>query len=1257
MAASDTITLGRLSFRVAAEQMAEFETAYRETAVPFLESEGLVESFQTGRPTPGFFSRLFQACAPAALADARDRLQKSPTWLVIFRDLGARFGTAASGDLIFCRFDPYVAPASGVSTPAGNGTGYWRTYDTTDGLRGNVVLATFRSQEGHLWFVTPTGIGQFDGKLFTSFTPPHGRLQSSTGNTFQDRNGHLWIGTYEGLVRFDGKAFSLFTSKDGLPHHCITAIAQDENGHLWIGTYEGLAHFDAEERSSGRASFVSYTTEDGLPHNEISTIFQDRNGHLWIGTQGGLARFNGEGRPPNRSSGRASFVSYTTEDGLPHNGISTIFQDRNGHLWIGTQGGLARFNGERRRAGQPSGKASFTSFTANAGLPHSSVSAIFQDENGHLWICFFSDSGLVRFDGESFTPFIIQNSLLDSLVRVRHLDRQGHLWIGTRGGLNRFDGKTLTEFTTQDGLPHNNVQSIHEDDEGHLWVGTYGGLCQYFGNTLTTFTTQNGLPNNDVWAILEDRDGSIWFGTNGGGVCRFDREERRHLNDSQDRSSSPSPGEPSGVGTFTTFTTRDGLPHNKVLSILQDRAGAIWLGTRGGVCRFDREERRHLNDSQDRSSSSSPGEPSRGGTFTTFTTEDGLPSNTVWKIAEDRQGDLWFGANAGGVSRYDGQVFTTFTTQNGLVDDAVWAMMEDRSGDLWPGTHYNGVSRFDGQTFQTFAPDTFSGKWVSAIAQDRDGHLWLGTQHNGVIRHDGRSLDVFTIEDWLADNWVSAIAQDRRGHLWFGTSGGGVSRYDGQVFQTLTHRDGLAGNVVYAIVEDRNGDIWFATNHGVTRYRPSAGQPPPVFIDAVVADRRYRGTADVEIPDSTHLVAVEFHAMSFRTLPGAMVYQYRLEGREVDWRTAKSRRVEYQDLPLGDYIFHVRAIDQDLTYSQPASVRLKVVTDPRVQALSEAMSVSGTSGEVVGTSLAIRRVQTQLSEVAHTDLTVLITGETGTGKGLAARALHAFSPRRSGPFVQVNCGAIPEGLVESELFGHERGAFTGAVSRKLGKIELAKGGALFLDEVGDLAPEAQAKLLHLLEERIFERVGGAETLKADVRVIAATNRNLMQMVAEGAFREDLYFRLYTFPVRMPPLRERREDIPLLAAYFMERMDERLHRTVTQLTPDALAALQAYDWPGNVRELEHAIQRAMIVCHGSVVHAEDISLGLGRTDEVQEDGIVPLETHLKAYEQRYLTAVLEKTGWVIRGRHGAAAMLGVPESTLRYRLKKLGIRKT
>jgi len=384
---------------------------------------------------------------------------------------------------------------------------------------------------------------------------------------------------------------------------------------------------------------------------------------------------------------------------------------------------------------------------------------------------------------------------------------------------------------------------------------------------------------------------------------------------------------------------------------------------------------------------------------------------------------------------------------------------------------------------------------------------------------------------------------------------------------------------------------------------------------------------------------------------------YRLEGYEADWQAARGMRVEYHDLPLGEYTFQVRAVDRDFNYSAPATVKLSVVPDPRIEALTEALSAP--TGEFLGTSPALRTVLAQLEQVAPIDLTVLILGETGTGKGLAARTLHKLSPRRKGPFIQVSCGALPRELVENELFGHERGAFTGATPRKLGKVELAQRGTLFLDEIGDLAPEAQVKLLRVLEERTFERVGGTQTLEAQVRIVAATNRDLREMVERGQFREDLYFRLQVFVVRLPPLRQRREDIPVLAAHFLQRMAAHLNKEVSSINPQALEALMAYDWPGNVRELEHAIQRAVIVCRGPAVRAEDIALELALRETAV--GLESRETRVEElspqeYERRYLARVLEECGWVVKGPRGAAARLSMPSSTLQSRMKKLRIRK-
>jgi len=531
------------------------------------------------------------------------------------------------------------------------------------------------------------------------------------------------------------------------------------------------------------------------------------------------------------------------------------------------------------------------------------------------------------------------------------------------------------------------------------------------------------------------------------------------------------------------------------------------------------------------------------------------------------------------------------------------------------------------------------------MVEDREGHLWFGTRGGGVSRYDGERFTTFTTEDGLIHNRAGSILEDREGTLWFGTEGG-VGRYDGRVFQNLLKRDGLGSNAVQRIFQDRDGDIWIATEGGVTRYRPGR-TPPRVRLADVVADRRYGPEEGIRIPSSQKFVIFEFQGRSLTTRPERMAYVYRLEGYDTDWQITSGRHVEYQDLPLGEYVFHVKSVDRDLNYSEPAAVPIAIEPDPHLQALTEALS--GTSEQFVGTSTALRRVQRQLAQAAPTDVTVLILGETGTGKGLAARTVHELSRRKAGPFVPINCGTIPENLVESELFGHERGAFTGAVSRKLGKVELAAGGTLFLDEIGDMPLESQVKLLRVLEEGTFERVGGTEALDADIRVIAATNRDLQQMVSEGTFREDLYFRIRVFPVQVPPLRERREDISALAIYFMQQHAAHLNKEVAKLIPQALAVLETYEWPGNVRELAHVVERAVIVCSRGEIRAEDLLLERGEEEGSGEELVT-----LEAFERRYILRVLEQTGGVIAGPRGAAAVLGLHESTLRGRMRKMGI---
>ena len=305
---------------------------------------------------------------------------------------------------------------------------------------------------------------------------------------------------------------------------------------------------------------------------------------------------------------------------------------------------------------------------------------------------------------------------------------------------------------------------------------------------------------------------------------------------------------------------------------------------------------------------------------------------------------------------------------------------------------------------------------------------------------------------------------------------------------------------------------------------------------------------------------------------------------------------------------------------------------------------------MVGESAAMRRVLDRVARVAATDATVLVTGETGTGKELVARAIHGASPRARRPFVRVNCGALAEGLVASELFGHERGSFTGAVERRKGRFELANGGTLFLDEVGELPPALQVALLRVLQEGEFERVGGSETLRTDVRVVAATNRSLDEAVRDGRFRSDLLFRLNVFPIAMPPLRERKDDIPSIAEHYARQYARKLEKRVRGVSPSAMEALLAYPWPGNIRELQNVVERAVILARGDFLSLPDFELPKLRSDVAR-----PKQERPRDERQQIEDALVASRGRVY-GFEGAAETLGVPASTLESRIHRLGIDK-
>jgi formate hydrogenlyase transcriptional activator len=402
------------------------------------------------------------------------------------------------------------------------------------------------------------------------------------------------------------------------------------------------------------------------------------------------------------------------------------------------------------------------------------------------------------------------------------------------------------------------------------------------------------------------------------------------------------------------------------------------------------------------------------------------------------------------------------------------------------------------------------------------------------------------------------------------------------------------------------------------------------------------------------------------------VYQTEYRTRRDDggytWWEERGAPTEFRDGQPVQWVGVIRNItarkqaEEQLRRALQEVQALKAELEAENVVLRAEIESTGPTAEVVGKSAALKRVLNEVEQVAGTNAPVLVTGETGTGKELVARAIHRASPRRERLLVTVNCAALAPTLVESELFGHEKGAFTGAGARRIGRFERAHTGTILLDEVGELAPDVQTKLLRVLQTGEFERVGSSETVRVDVRVIAATNRDLEHEVKRGRFREDLYYRLRVFPIHVPPLRERREDIPMLVAYLVEKKRAALGKRVDRIPRRAMEVLSAYDWPGNVRELENVIERAIILSRGSGLVVDRAFVGAagdraGTAPTTQPAGVGNgTATTLAKAERAHILFVCEACGWRIKGPAGAAERLGLNPSTLYFRMKKLGIRR-
>lgn len=1137
---------------------------------------------------------------------------------------------------------------------------------TSSGLPSNIIFDIYQDKMGFIWIASDEGLCRYDGYNFKIFDFYHclkNKQKTLINKITEDNANNIWLGTSNGLIRYDRKkmifSHHLLANQDSLKiyRNIIRDLLPAENGTLWLGTANGFINWNYAKNDF--KIYLPDSTKNSINGSIINSLTFDQNKNIIIATNSkGICSFEPKSE---------IFTSFPSKNKPRTNVITTIrLSENKRYLWV------AMYNYGLRKWDLKTGECSdFT--TENSKLSSNRILKLLLTKENIIWLG-TAGKGVIRYNPENsnFLTFRYdsdqENSIVSDFVYPFLEDQTGIIWFGSAmSGINKLDKfnhkfKHLKREKHQENtLSSNRILSLCTDSYGFLWIGTDGqGVNRINLKTNEIKIYTSGLKPGEIHGkyvldIYEDKKKNLWLGTDGGGLYKYIREK----------------------DNFDFFQDGNELFKNQISSISSDFQGSLWLVTkRDGIKKLSHTDKNFTKINID----SNPGI---------------LSNKKILDIAKDNEEHLW-AISANSILHFDPEKnkFTKHAYQEHLQLKNIFI---DSDNEIWCGSK-KGLYQYNTNTKEFLLHKNGSiiqDNKINGIISDNNGNLWLGTD-KGISRFSKKTSEFknYTENDGLLEGFINdkAICKDSKGNLYFGGNNG-ISWFNPLEIMDnskppkiyITKIDILKNpeerilqeNVIFldSVILNYNQNTLNLEFSALSFSRPEKNKYfYKLFLDGNEMPRQnlesQRKLNFTNLPPGE--IRLELKAAnSDNTLtktgrnffliikpPFWQTWWFRLllifSGYSILYSLHKIRikRIEKRKSQLEERVIERTNAANKLNRALDEVKLLKEKLEAENCYLQNEIKTEHNFADFISKSSKVRKILNRVEQVSFTDTTVLILGETGTGKELIARAIHNLSQRKDRALIKINCAALPANLIESELFGHEKGAFTGAFTTKAGKFELAEKGTIFLDEIGELPLEIQVKLLRILQEKEFEKIGGHVTQKADVRVIAATNRNLEKEIKLGNFREDLFFRLNIFPISIPPLRERKEDIPLLVKHFTEKYSNKIGRKITKIPQAIIEDLQKYNWPGNIRELENTVERAVIISTGEKLIIDNLGTLLKDDKQQNENEITSLEEN----ERNHIIKALKLKNWKVSGENGAAELLKINPQTLSSRIKKLRIIK-